>query len=53
LQQNGFLIYHYAGVVNYDAKEFLVKNMDSAHPDTVTLFETSTSEVVKVLATLL
>lgn len=47
---NGFVVKHYAGPVTYDAKEFLVKNIDNAHPDTVCLFNTSkcaiTSEVL-------
>ena len=38
---NGFVIKHYAGPVIYDAKEFLVKNIDSAHPDTISLFHNS------------
>jgi chromosome segregation ATPase len=51
-KSNGFLIHHYAGVVNYDAKDFLAKNMDSAHPDTITLFESSQSAVVQAVLTL-
>ena len=42
---NCFTINHYAGQVMYDAKEFLVKNSDTQHPDTVTLFESSSSKV--------
>ena len=38
---NGFLIKHYAGAVTYNAEEFLVKNADTAHPDTKQLLSQS------------
>jgi len=44
---NGFSLRHYAGIVTYNAKEFLAKNQDSTHPDTVILFGASKSTVVR------
>mmetsp|Transcript_38665 Transcript_38665/g.76103 ORF Transcript_38665/g.76103 Transcript_38665/m.76103 type:complete len:1885 (-) Transcript_38665:85-5739(-) len=44
-KMNGFTIQHYAGSVVYDAKEFLFKNKDTTHPDTLQLFVGSTSPV--------
>ncbi len=38
-----------AGVVTYDAKTFLAKNADSAHPDTVDLFSSSDIGLVQDL----
>lgn len=38
---NGFSIAHYAGVVTYNAKDFLSKNADFTHPDIVQLFSTA------------
>lgn len=38
---NGFSIVHYAGVVTYNAKDFLKKNADFSNPDTVALFKNS------------
>jgi len=42
---NGFLVRHYARDVCYDAKEFLLKNVDSTHEDTVNLFRDTGLEV--------
>lgn len=44
---NGFVIKHYAGPVTYDAKEFLIKNIDNAHPDTICLFHTSECAIAR------
>jgi len=38
---NGFSIRHYAGEVIYNAAEFLLKNADATHPDTIALFASS------------
>eukprot|EP00466_Bigelowiella_natans_P009561 jgi/Bigna1/45663/e_gw1.135.2.1 len=46
---NGFQILHYAMPVCYDAKEFLVKNADRVHEDSVEVFCTSTSPIVQNL----
>ncbi|GAB5355370.1 hypothetical protein AAMO2058_000200100 [Amorphochlora amoebiformis] len=41
---NGFTIAHYAKDVCYDAKEFLKKNVDSVHEDTMNLFSDTSLE---------
>jgi myosin-5 len=48
-QYNGFRIQHYAGAVIYDAKEFLVKNADTAHPNTSVLMSQSKCSLVSQL----
>jgi len=48
-RMNGFTVKHYAGTVMYNAKEFLVKNNDSTHPDTCSLFNNSKLPVVSKL----
>jgi myosin protein heavy chain len=45
VQINGFMIKHYAGDVIYNAEEFLIKNQDQNHPDTISLFGASGQEV--------
>lgn len=44
---NGFAVKHYAGIVVYNASDFLMKNSDSTHIDTVALFMKSSSTVTK------
>eukprot|EP00808_Paulinella_micropora_P000154 g50153.t1 len=46
---NGFSIRHYAGLVTYNATEFLRKNKDQNDPDTVRLFCSSESPVTKAI----
>jgi len=47
---NGFIVRHYAKDVCYDAKEFLKKNVDSVHQDTMNLFsDTSVETAFKVM----
>eukprot|EP00466_Bigelowiella_natans_P017308 jgi/Bigna1/91633/estExt_fgenesh1_pg.C_1100002 len=46
---NGFQIKHYAMPVTYDAKEFLIKNQDRVHEDSVALFCGSNSPIVSKL----
>mmetsp|Transcript_1507 Transcript_1507/g.2834 ORF Transcript_1507/g.2834 Transcript_1507/m.2834 type:complete len:1481 (+) Transcript_1507:112-4554(+) len=46
---NGFQIKHYAMPVCYDAKEFMIKNADRVHEDSVALFCSSTSPIVSKL----
>mmetsp|Transcript_11340 Transcript_11340/g.15837 ORF Transcript_11340/g.15837 Transcript_11340/m.15837 type:complete len:1488 (+) Transcript_11340:97-4560(+) len=48
---NGFEIKHYAMPVCYDAKEFLIKNADRVHEDSVELFCSSKSPIVSKLLT--
>jgi hypothetical protein len=49
---NGFAITHYAGIVVYNAAEFLVKNAENVHPDTRALLGTSTVDLVRELLVL-
>eukprot|EP00954_Amorphochlora_amoebiformis_P015098 1182965-Amorphochlora_amoeboformis.AAC.1 len=46
---NGFQISHYAMPVCYDAKEFMIKNADRVHEDSVALFCGSKSPIVSKL----
>jgi len=46
---SGFNLIHYAGSVQYDCTDFLHKNIDSIHNDTVKLFGTSKSEIASVV----
>mmetsp|Transcript_14745 Transcript_14745/g.35995 ORF Transcript_14745/g.35995 Transcript_14745/m.35995 type:complete len:1475 (-) Transcript_14745:394-4818(-) len=46
---NGFEIKHYAMPVCYDAKEFLIKNADRVHEDSVEVFCGSKSPIVSKL----
>lgn len=46
---NGFQISHYAMPVTYNAKEFLIKNADRIHEDSVQLFCESKNSFVSVL----
>jgi hypothetical protein len=46
---NGMAVRHYAGPVVYNAKEFLVKNADSAPMEMINLFCNSKNDVTKQL----
>lgn len=48
---NGFTVRHYAGTVTYNAKEFLPKNNDTSHPDTMSLFIASSSHITSQILT--
>lgn len=45
----GFGIEHYAGIVYYNADEFLLKNTDNTDPDTVKLFNQSNRSIIREL----
>eukprot|EP00808_Paulinella_micropora_P013586 g76738.t1 len=49
LHLNGFSVQHYAGLVVYNAQEFLRKNKDQNDPDTVKLFCSSKKQLTKEL----
>eukprot|EP01083_Nonionella_stella_P253668 872625_1 len=50
-QSCGFVLEHYAQNVEYDCAEFLIKNSDSVHPDTLTLFRSSSCGILQDLGT--
>ena len=43
----GFMIKHYAANVIYDCQEFLQKNSDSIHPDTIKMIGQTQSDILK------
>jgi myosin-5 len=48
-RMNGFSIRHYAGVVTYDAKDFMAKNNDKASDATISLLSGSASQLTQKL----
>jgi len=46
---HGFIVKHYAGEVEYDARGFSVKNRDSLFPDIVDVLRSSKTKLVKLL----
>lgn len=45
----GFTVCHYAGRVKYNTEQFMAKNDDSLHPDSLSLLAQSTNELVRQL----
>merc|ERR1712130_359913 len=49
---SGFQLRHYAGPIIYNAKDFLAKNNDATHPDTIKVFSSSECPVTQQLLSL-